>query len=243
MRTTLVPGMLDMIGRNLNRGVDEVRLFEHGHIYSMQGAATDEHDALCVGITAGALGASDAHTAFRKIKGDIEDLLGAFAGEITFEATAPDYFHPGRSATAKLTGKPVAYFGQLHPDVAAARKLKQDVYLAEVLIERLYEFDLRMPRYQKLSRYPAVERDFSFLFEDSVSFAQIQAAIRKLGIAELRAVAPAEVFRGGNIGAGKHSMLVRTTFQSHERTLRDDDMNAWSTWIIDALKALGGQQR
>jgi phenylalanyl-tRNA synthetase beta chain len=38
-------------------------------------------------------------------------------------------------------------------------------------------------------------------------------------------------------------MLVRTTFQSHERTLRDDDMNAWSTWIIDALKALGGQQR
>ncbi|HWK31315.1 MAG TPA: hypothetical protein VNR20_04430, partial [Terriglobales bacterium] len=89
----------------------------------------------------------------------------------------------------------------------------------------------------------AVERDFSFLFEDSVSFAQIEAAIRKLGIKELRAVAPAEIFRGGNIGVVKHSMLVRTTFQSHERTLRDDDMNAWSTWIIDVLKALGGQQR
>ena len=243
MRTTLVPGMLDMIGRNLNRGVDEVRLFEHGHIYSMQGAATDEHDSLCMGITVAALGANDAHTAFRTIKGDIEDLLGAFAGEIRFEATAPDSFHPGRSATAKLNSKPVAHFGQLHPEVAAARKLKQDVYLAEVLIEPLYEFDLRMPRYQKLSRYPAVERDFSFLFEDSVSFVQIDAAIRTLGIAELRAVAPAEIFRGGNIGASKYSMLVRTTFQSHERTLRDDEISGWSTRIIDALKALGGQQR
>jgi phenylalanyl-tRNA synthetase beta chain len=243
MRTTLVPGMLDMIGRNLNRGVDEVRLFEHGHIYSMQGAATDEHDSLCMGITVAALGANDAHTAFRTIKGDIEDLLGAFAGEIRFEATAPDSFHPGRSATAKLNGTPVAHFGQLHPEVAAARKLKQDVYLAEVLIEPLYEFDLRMPRYQKLSRYPAVERDFSFLFEDSVSFVQIDAAIRTLGIAELRAVAPAEIFRGGNIGASKYSMLVRTTFQSHERTLRDDEISGWSTRIIDALKALGGQQR
>jgi phenylalanyl-tRNA synthetase beta chain len=190
-----------------------------------------------------ALGASDAHTAFRKIKGDIEDLLGAFAGEVAFEATAPDYFHPGRSATAKLNGTPVAHFGQLHPEVAAARKLKQDVYVAEILIERLYEFDLRMPRYKKLSRYPAVERDFSFLFEDRVSFAQIESAIRKLDVAELRAVAPAEVFRGGNIGAGKHSMLVRTTFQSHERTLRDDEISAWSARIIDALKALGGQQR
>lgn len=243
MRTTLVPGMLDMIGRNLNRGVDEVRLFEHGHIYSMQGAATDEHDSLCVGITAVALGANDAHTAFRKIKGDVEDLLGAFAGELTFEATAPEYFHPGRSATAKVNRKAVAHFGQLHPDVAAARKLKQDVYLAELLIEQLYEFDLRMPRYQKLSRYPAVERDFSFLFEASVSFAQIEGAIRKLAIAELRAVAPAEIFRGDNIGAGKHSMLVRTTFQSHDRTLRDDEISAWSAQIIHALRALGGQQR
>ena len=243
MRTTLVPGMLDMVGRNLNRGVDGVRLFEHGHIYSMQGAATDEHDSLCVGVTAVALGASDTHTAFRKIKGDIEDLLGAFAGEVTFEATALAYFHPGRSATAKLNGMPVAHFGQLHLDVAAARKLKQDVYVAEFLLERLYESDLRMPRYQKLSRYPAVERDFSFLFDDSVLFVQIDSAIRKLGIAELRAIAPAEIFRGGNIGAGKHSMLVRTTFQSHDRTLRDDEISAWSARIIEALKALGGQQR
>ena len=67
--------------------------------------------------------------------------------------------------------------------------------------------------------------------------------IRKLNIEELRAVAPAEIFRGGNIGAGKHSMLVRTTFQSHERTLREDEISAWSARIIDALKALGGQQR
>src|SRR5262249_3254704 len=149
MRTTLVPGMLDMIGRNLNRGVDEVRLFEHGHIYSMQGAATDEHDALCVGITTAALVGNEAHAAFRTIKGDVEDVLSAFAGEATFDASAPPYFHSGRSATAKLQGKPVAHFGQLHPEVAAARKLKQDVYLAEVLVERLYEFELRMPRYQK----------------------------------------------------------------------------------------------
>ena len=247
MRTTLVPGMLDMIARNLNRGVDEVRLFEHGHIYSMQGAATDEHDSLCFGATASALGsdrvAGDAHTTFRLFKGDVEDLLTAFAGRLSFDAKTPDYFHPGRSARAKLNGTVVAQFGQVAPDVTSTRKLKQDVYLAEIFIEELYSTDLRMPRYQKLSRFPAVERDFSFLFEDSVSFAQIEQAIRSLKINELRSITPAEIFRGGNIGSGRHSMLVRTTFQSNDRTLRDDEVNTWSARIIEALKQLGGIQR
>jgi phenylalanyl-tRNA synthetase beta chain len=243
MRTTLVSGMLDMIGRNLNRGVNEVRLFEHGHIYSMQGATTDEHDSLCLGVTASALGGKDAHTIFRILKGDLEDLLSAFAGELSFDAETPDYFHPGRSARARLNCLPVAHFGQVSPDVASARKLKQDVYIAEIFVEQLYRTDLRRPRYQKLSRFPAVERDFSFLFSDEVSFAQIAGTIIGLRIPELRSVQPEEIFRGGNLGQGKYSVLVRATFQSNERTLRDDEVNAWSAQIIEALKSLGGQQR
>jgi phenylalanyl-tRNA synthetase beta chain len=247
MRTTLVPGMLDMIGRNLNRDVDEVRLFEHGHIYSMQGATTDEHDSLCYGATAAALvgnkGAGDAHTAFRIFKGDIEDLLNAFAGQLSFDTETPEYFHQGRSARAKLNGTVVAHFGQISLEVASQRKLKQDVYLAEIFIEQLYRTDLRRPRYQKLSRFPAVVRDFSFVFDDAVSFAEIEQAIRALKIAELRSVTPEEIFRGGNIGAGRYSLLVRTTFQSSERTLRDDEVSAWSGRIIEALKRLGGTHR
>lgn len=244
MRTTLVPEMLDMVAHNLNRGVDSVRLFEHGHIYSMQGSGTDEHDSLCFAATGAALSeANEPQLLFRSFKGDVENLLSAFAGAVTFDGRVPDYFHPGRSARALLDGVATVHFGCLHPDVSASRKLKQDVYLAEVFIEQLYQAELRMPRYKKLSRYPAVERDFSFLFDESVSFAEIEGAIRQMKVAELQRVEPAEIFRGGNVGAGKYSLLLRTTFQSHERTLRDDDVNAWSAQIVDTLKALGGQQR
>src|SRR6185369_10645751 len=153
------------------------------------------------------------------------DLLSAFAGTVLFATAFPDYYHPGRSASVKLDGQAVMHFGQIHPDVAATRKFKQGVFLAEVMLEQLYRASLRMPRYQKLSRYPAVVRDFSFLFDETVSFAQIEQAIRSLSIPELQSVAPQEIFRGGNIGAGKYSLLVRTTFQSHEATLRDDQTN------------------
>ena len=61
----------------------------------------------------------------------------------------------------------VAQFGQIHPDVAAARKLRQDVFLAEIDLEALYELGLRRGKFAPLGKYPAVERDFSFVFADA----------------------------------------------------------------------------
>ena len=98
----------------------------------------------------------------------------------------PPYFHPGRSARAVMDGETVARFGQLHPELAAARKLRQDVYLAEVMLDRLYRHALREPRYQRISKFPAVERDFSFVFDDAVTFERIASAVEALGIAELQ---------------------------------------------------------
>ena len=64
-----------------------------------------------------------------------------------------------------------------------------------------------------------------------------------LKLAELRGFRPAEVFRGGAVPAGKYSLLLRATFQAADRTLRDDEVNAWSRQIIQALEKLGGSLR
>src|SRR5207245_917102 len=65
MRASLVSGMLEMIAHNLNRGTEpkSIRLFEEGHVYSMQGDSTEEHDALCVGATSTAISAGADPTA------------------------------------------------------------------------------------------------------------------------------------------------------------------------------------
>src|SRR5262249_16830637 len=151
-------------------------------------------------------------------------------------------YQPGRSARAVMDGATVARFGQLRSDIASARKLKADVFLAEVAIDRLYQHPLRQIRYQPASRFPAVERDFSFVFDNSTTFEQIRSAVEQLGIAELRGLVPVEIFRGdqqkgGAVPAGKFSMLLRVTFQSQERTLRDDEVAVWSGRIIETLKS------
>jgi len=64
-----------------------------------------------------------------------------------------------------------------------------------------------------------------------------------LGIAELRSFSPVEIFRGGKVGTGKYSILLRAKFQSGERTLREDEVAKWSGQITKALESLGGVQR
>ena len=189
-------------------------------------------------------GAEARPVSFFDLKGDIEQLLAHFGHwELGYDTEAADYYHPGRSARALMDGKTVAQFGQIHPDVAAERKLKQDAFVGEIYLDQLYRHDLAAVRYEASPRFPAVERDFSFVFADAVWFEKIRRSVLGLSIGELRAFVPVEVFRGEKVGAGKYSILMRARFQASDRTLRDDEVAAWAGQITKALEALGGVQR
>ena len=250
MRTSLVPSMLNMVSFNLNRGSDDVRLFEAGHVYEAGAAHATEPKRICLGLTGRAFPQNVTRSqearplTFFDLKGDVEQLLSAFTAEkLHYDSETPSYYHPARSARAVMDGTVVAQFGHLHPELTASRKLRQEILLAELYVDRLYEHDLREPRYQPLPRYPAVERDFSFIFPDALTFEQIEQAVRGLRILELRSFIPAEIFREGNVPAGKYSMLLRARLQSSERTLRDDEIAQNSGQIIKALEGLGGTLR
>jgi phenylalanyl-tRNA synthetase beta chain len=248
MRTSLVPGMLNMLAYNLNRGSDTVRLFEAGNVFQQAGTTAEQLKRICLGAT-GQAASANVHQPTRALnffdlKGDIEDILGEFGYKsLSFEMGAANYYHPGCSARAVMDGAVIAEFGQIHPNVASARKLKQDVYVAELYLDRLYRHDLKLVRYQALSQYPAVERDFSFIFDDAVTFGKISAAVDELHMKDLRQIAPIEIFRGGSVPPGKHSLLLRVKFQSDERTLRDEEVAQWTGRIVKALEGLGGIQR
>src|SRR5208282_5868375 len=122
-------------------------------------------------------------------------------------------------------------------------KLRQDVFLAEIDLERLHAARLRTVRFAPLGKYPAVERDFSFVFGDEVEFEGMRRAVMGLRIPVIREFRPMEIFRGGAIGAGKYSILLRVRLQSDEGTLRDEQIAVWSAQIVAALQSLCGVQR
>lgn len=248
MRNSMVPGMLNMLAYNLNRGVDSVRLFEGGHVFGASGDKPVETKVICIGATGNAVPPSVHQTArpfsFFDLKGDVETLLRAFQHhELAYDSNAAKYYRDGRSARVLMDGHTVAQLGQVSLDVAASRKLRHDAFVGEIYLDRLYDCGLREPKYERLSQYPAVERDFSFIFQDTLLFEKIGQSVGSLGVAELRSFIPAEVFRGGSVPAGEYSILLRAKFQSHERTLREDEVTRWTSDIVVALQKLGGKQR
>jgi len=271
MRTSMAPGMLDMLAWNLNRDTENVRLFEMGRVYEMLDGERIEPARACLGATMAAVaeslpvgsrldigepsnpplkpkdglnGAPAQVEVFRAFKGDVENLLAPFAfRELTFDRETGEYFHPGRSARVLMDGAPVAQFGEIAESVKVARKLRQDVFLAEFNLERLHSAGLKTVRFMPLGKYPAVERDFSFVFGDEVEFEAMRRAVMGLRISGLREFKPIEIFRGGSIGAGKYSILLRARLQSDEGTLRDEQIAQWSGAIVAALQGLGGVQR
>jgi phenylalanyl-tRNA synthetase beta chain len=254
LRPSLVPGMTAMLAHNLNRDVREARLFEQGAIFTGSPEKVVELHSLSLGLT-GELPATRVHSGkdvgVFELKGMIESLLSLFAASpdalstsaasrLTFSADVPAWLDPGRGATALLDGMPIACFGELAAAEREARKLRQPVYLAEVDLDALYKLPLRRATARELSRFQAVERDFSFVFPDAVSWGAIADAIESLGISELRSLRPAEVWRDPKKYPGVYSLLLRAVFQSQERTLREEELTEWSTRLIAALSSLGG---
>src|SRR5438552_3427962 len=82
MRTSMVPGMLNMLAYNLNRGVDNVRLFEVGHVFQAVDRGAAELKSISLGATGSAIAPSwnqaSRPISFFDLKGDIETLLRAF---------------------------------------------------------------------------------------------------------------------------------------------------------------------
>ena len=250
LRSSLAPGLLEAVQWNLNRGQDSVRLFEIGKIYLNAGQGFREPPVVALAATGNRAESSlerpAAEFSFYDLKGDMEQLLERFSqGPFRFVSDGlPAYYRPGHSARVLLDGKAVARLGQLHPEYAERGKLRRAVYLAEVSLEVLYAQPPRVPRAGSLSRYPAVERDFSIVLPDGAMYEAVRQTVGALNIRELVDMKPVEIFRGGAIETGHYSMLLRVTLQSTEATLTETELTVCNERIIQALeRTLGAKIR
>ncbi len=257
LRSSGVVTMATTLEWNLNHGQRNVRLFEIGRSYGWRGRDPVETRTLTLGATglAREKGVYEPERAysFADLKGDL-DRLAELVGGLRWSHGAAAWLHPAQSAALALgdsaagaDGAFLGHAGQLARRVAERFKLRQEVFVAELALEPLYAgyHAARARRqYQPLSRFPAVERDFSLILADGTSFAEVVEAIRSLGIAEIAGIQAVDVFRGGHIPAGKYSLLVRVTFESQQATLTEAQLGGFTARTVAALeKRLGALLR
>jgi phenylalanyl-tRNA synthetase beta chain len=251
MRSTGIVSMVRAIEWNLNHGQRNLRLFEIGKTYELRDGEPIETPVLTIGATGLAREKTIYEAAreytFVDLKGDL-DNIGLLAGSIAWQSGGPQWLTAARAAEISLSqgtgtgtsaGRPLGVVGQLARRIADQLKLRQDVFVAQLRLEPLLtgiEAADAARRFKPLPRFSAVERDFSLVLADGVTFAQVEQTIRSLNIPELETIEAADLFRGGRIPAGKFSLMIRVKFQSAEATFMDAQLNEFSTRIVAALQ-------
>ena len=254
MRPSLVPGMLNMVSGNLNRDVSNVRLFELGTVFSGTAEKVTERPA----VSFGAVGALPEQSAlrparaieFHDLKGIVEQIVAGFQTDAVYfdrfppeAGLTPAWLHPYRSARVAVERITVGWFGQLHPREAAARKLKEPVLLGELYLDRLYKLPLRKPVAREISRFQPVRRDFSLVLDRSIPWQAIDEALAELEIPELVEWRVREVFHDARLGDREYSLLLGTTFQAADRTLREEELQEFQKRVATAIGKAGARLR
>jgi phenylalanyl-tRNA synthetase beta chain len=243
MRPTLLPGLLESVRHNLNHGNRDLRLFEIGRVFVglAAGALPEEREALGLIATGGASEEGRAQ-AMREI--EFYDLKGALEAAIAAMKLAPlaftrakfKHLREGQAAKITLTdGTAIGSIGRLAESVATAYKFRQPVYVAEVDLTALIDYEPRPIQYVPLPRYPSVMRDVTLLVGRDVNFADLVEAVDSEQIADYAGVILVGTYEGENIPADKRSITLRVEYRSAERTLRDEEVEERHRGLIDSL--------
>jgi len=243
MRTSLLPGLVQALARNVARQQPRVRLMELGKVFHAAGAGEAPRET--ARIAAVACGAAHAEQwgvparamDFQDLKGDLESLAALSGARLALRPSAQPWGHPGRSAEVLRVddGGEVAlgWIGQLHPRLQRALDLDAEAWGFELDLAPLLARPL--PRARALSRFPSVRRDLAFVLAADVPWAAVAATVEAAAGPILRELRLFDVYTGKGVESGFKSLAMGLILQDESRTLTDHDVDAVVAAVTTAL--------
>ena len=251
LRTTLLPGLLGTLARNLSRGQRDVAVFEHGSVFPgdrrtpapVPGVDRRPDDATLAALLA-AVPAQPWHVAValtgnREPRGwwgpgrpaDWADavqaarVVAATAGvELTVRAGELPPWHPGRCAELLVGDTVVGHAGELHPRVLAALDLPARTCAMELDVDALPP--AAVPVGPQVSTFPPVLVDLALVVPGQVPASAVQAVLREGAGELLEGLRLFDVYTGAPVPAGSRSLAYALTLRAPDRTLTGEEANA-----------------
>jgi phenylalanyl-tRNA synthetase beta chain len=258
MRTSLLPGFLQNVSRNLRRQVETVRLYELGRTYHLRAGKLDEAGAPAEeidrigGIACGRRNGRtwalpDVPIDFYDVRGAVEALLAAlkvFDARIAPADAGSRQLHPRASASLWVGDRAIGVLGQLHPKVARAFDVPAATFFFELELGPLVRAAHLVPQARPLARFPSVLRDVAVLVEDRLTAESVEKVIQEVGGALLERATLFDAYSGERVPRGQKNLAFALSYRAADRTLTDDEVNAAHAKIVEEVqRRLGGSLR
>jgi phenylalanyl-tRNA synthetase beta chain len=246
MRNSLIPQMVECLGRNHSRQITDAALFEIGKVFwKDSGGTVCEEDRVCLGLM-GKVGCGPLEKrrtvkpdeVFLWAKGIVEGLVSAqrLHDELVFSPVEHPYCEVGEAVSIHLGGTRIGVLGLLRKDLRHRHRMADPVAFAELSVAPLLASVFTNPVYQPIPQYPSISRDVAIAVNQSVAHSDIVKVIREAAPVELTGIDLFDIFTGEGVKQGFKSLGYSLTYRSFERTLTDEDANGYHEAIKGALK-------
>lgn len=249
LRTSLIPGLIEVAHRNLSRGLTDLALFEVGVVFLPEDGATYGSGPLPIGNArpsdavlaeldasippqpwhVGALFVGEAvpkQPGFSAVPTGLADaidtarqLAAAVAAELTVKTGSHRALHPGRTAELFVGDRSVGFAGELLPAIATDRDLPRTVAVLELDLDAMIELGAKEVVPTPIATFPAATQDLSLVVPVSIAAGDVLATVID-GAGELLENARlVDDYRGRGLPDDSKSLTFALRFRAPDRTL------------------------
>jgi phenylalanyl-tRNA synthetase beta chain len=273
LRTTLLPGLLRALGRNVGRAQSDLGLYEMGSVFlplpgerpkaprlgvdrrptveefkQLEAALPDQ--PLHLGVVVSGLRSQSGWwgpgtpAGWADAVQACRTVARSLGIDVDIVRAQHAPWHPGRCGQV-IVGETVAgYAGELHPRVCVAYGLRPRTAAAELDLDVLLHHAVEITPAPVFSTYPVVKEDVALIVDADVSAADVEAGLRAGAGPLLESVRLFDVYAGEQIGAGKKSLAYALRFRAPDRTLTEAEVReAVDAAVSCAASETGAVQR
>ncbi|MDA3894620.1 MAG: phenylalanine--tRNA ligase subunit beta, partial [Desulfobacteraceae bacterium] len=245
MRTSLVPGLLEAMHRNLSHRIKNLQFFELGKIFISNGQAQQPTETeMLAGLWTGIRSDASWHSKsvacdFFDLKGILEDFFHYFKmDQIIFskmDAALCSYMKSGHTAQILINGMPLGLIGEITSDVLNNFNIKQPAFIFEININTFIANLPETKMFVPIPKFPFTDRDITLIVDNDVQAGVILDQIRFFEEKLMEDICVLDVYSGKPIPAGKKSISLRIIYRSFTETLSDRQVNLVHQQLTDRI--------
>ncbi|MCK5347818.1 MAG: phenylalanine--tRNA ligase subunit beta, partial [Desulfobacula sp.] len=247
LRSSLIPGLLETMKRNISQQSDTLKFFEIGKIFfATQKGSLPEEKEMIAGLITG--NRSDSSWCSKKTKVDFFDLKGAVEGffealmieNIVFgkiEDESCPYYKDGYAAYVKSGDTLMGTLGKIEEKVLKNYGLKQDAFIFDFSFNAIQDLLPKVVTAESLPKFPSISRDITIIVDRTVTVGAILKQIELISKKEvlIENVFLFDVFEGQPLSEDKKSLSFRVVYRSTSKTLKEKNIKKLHVNISKAI--------
>lgn len=231
MRPSILPGVMGVLSRNINRGVKDLKIFEIGNVYGRN----YRYETARLGIALTGLFADDWQRAKSPLT--LFDLKGILDMLFSKLGLSPDKVEIVTDKKARIfyDGKCIGWLAALDKKILDAFDLTESVFAAEIDLDILKRYANLDKKFTAIPKHPSIKRDISLIAPKGVTFKSIISIVSGKGADLVENAELLDRYSGKQIPEGRQGLAFRVEYRAKERTLTSEEVDNVHFAIRDSL--------